>query len=453
MTLVGYPGMAGPQARSVAPPFGGGDPAYQGLIDNKPATPGVWALIAGTAFNSSNVSGWLTEAAMVALASSSGAADPSLGAGGVPYNSGPAQILEAWCGLSFDRENGKLYGLGGGHNAYGGNEVYDFTLADLSMARLTDPDPLRDPRDEAVPGNAYGMVLSGGSPVGPQPSHTYSGALFKNGKIFKVGYGPFDSNTGGATYVWGGGLTHAYNAAYGGDGQQWACWTFDIATLTWTRWSVFADYPTTTAPALLEDPNDPDNIIMMAGNSVYRYDTVADGWVLTSDAQKKASPLNYAHNFGPALYDSVNGLVVRLNSAGFSTLDPAGAWISSGWQTTLRTSLATVTSQYAAATSTTFVEWGMDFDADAGRFLGCTESGDLFQYYSTDGGSTWTLEFYTGSTGDKPASQYSAPNGGRICQKFFYIPDAKVPGGVCLYIDQRGWREIVPPAIDDAGWA
>ena len=47
--------------------------------------------------------------------------------------------ITAWTGAAFDKRRQRLLVSGGGHNDYGGNEVYAFSLMDLKWLRLTDP--------------------------------------------------------------------------------------------------------------------------------------------------------------------------------------------------------------------------------------------------------------------------------------------------------------------------
>ncbi len=90
----------------------------------------------------------------------------------IPYrlhmNSGPHSIIEAWNGAAFDEARLKLYFHGGGHQDYGGNEVYEFDLRRARWNRLTDPAPLA-PRTRKV---RCPRPVSG-----PPASHTYDGFI------------------------------------------------------------------------------------------------------------------------------------------------------------------------------------------------------------------------------------------------------------------------------------
>ena len=60
----------------------------------------------------------------------------------IPPNwSGPDSIMGSWSGGAYDSLRDRLIVWGGGHNDYGGNEIYTFDLASLSWARIWGPSP------------------------------------------------------------------------------------------------------------------------------------------------------------------------------------------------------------------------------------------------------------------------------------------------------------------------
>lgn len=100
---------------------------------------------------------------------------------------GPRAIVDDWGGAAFDTKRNTLLITGGGHAAYGGNEVYEFSLEDLRWRRVTDPSRyMPDPRfaDKKQSGN-YVRTLDG-SPIS---SHTYDGLQYLPGlgKMFMFG--------------------------------------------------------------------------------------------------------------------------------------------------------------------------------------------------------------------------------------------------------------------------
>ncbi len=56
---------------------------------------------------------------------------------------GPLAIMSTWGGAAFDTKRNIFLVTGGGHNDYGGNEVYHFRLDTLRWERATDPSPMR----------------------------------------------------------------------------------------------------------------------------------------------------------------------------------------------------------------------------------------------------------------------------------------------------------------------
>ncbi len=53
-------------------------------------------------------------------------------------NSGPSSIMQAWSGGAYDTKRNRLIVMGGGHQNYGGNEIYAFSIDTLTWERLTE---------------------------------------------------------------------------------------------------------------------------------------------------------------------------------------------------------------------------------------------------------------------------------------------------------------------------
>ncbi|MEM9189512.1 MAG: hypothetical protein AAGF12_10070 [Myxococcota bacterium] len=121
-------------------------------------------------------------------------------------------LIAAWSGGVVDSTRGRLLVWGGGHDDYGGNEVYAFDLHTLSWSRLTDP--------TANP-NRCGSENSDGTPVS---RHTYGGLayiehadrLFAFGGALDCGSPPERENV---------------------------TWTLNLATLRWERRDPGGDIP------------------------------------------------------------------------------------------------------------------------------------------------------------------------------------------------------------------
>jgi hypothetical protein len=101
-------------------------------------------------------------------------------------NAGVAGVIAKWSGGTFDTRRDRLLIFGGGHNGYGGNEIYAFSLQTLSWERLSDP--------TAFP-NRGGSTNPDGTPIS---RHTYGGLAYVEqlDQLFALGGAP-DSESGG----------------------------------------------------------------------------------------------------------------------------------------------------------------------------------------------------------------------------------------------------------------
>ena len=78
---------------------------------------------------------------------------------------GVKAVVANWSGGAFDTRRSRLIVWGGGHNGYGGNEIYAFNVDSLKWERLTDPtpNPVNGPRAQVNPDGT------------PNSRHTYNG--------------------------------------------------------------------------------------------------------------------------------------------------------------------------------------------------------------------------------------------------------------------------------------
>jgi hypothetical protein len=102
-------------------------------------------------------------------------------------NMGINAVTRTWNSATMDTKRNRLLVTGGGHNDYGGNEVYAFELETLSWTRLTDPTPF--------PGRSPDYRNADGTPVS---RHTYGGLLYIESEdaLFLFGGAP-DAQAGG----------------------------------------------------------------------------------------------------------------------------------------------------------------------------------------------------------------------------------------------------------------
>jgi len=107
---------------------------------------------------------------------------------GVYLVGGCAAIVNAWGGGAYDSQRQKLIVWGGGHNDYGGNELYAFNLKTFAWEQLTTPS--RPPFDKDP--------LDDGQPVS---RHTYDGVEFVSHRGTVFGWGGSQSVGGNGTAV------------------------------------------------------------------------------------------------------------------------------------------------------------------------------------------------------------------------------------------------------------
>jgi len=143
------------------------------------------------------------------------AARPGLDTG-LPHN-----VLEAWNGAAYDSFENRMIFWGGGHDAYGGNEVYALSLETLTWARITEAAPLTlyEPvYDNWLPEDTNGDGISNTPPT----PHTYDS--FK----FMPGYG----NAGGVLAL---DLTGVYKGT--NPSTQDTNFILDLETFTWVPYA------------------------------------------------------------------------------------------------------------------------------------------------------------------------------------------------------------------------
>ncbi len=169
-----------------------------------------------------------------------------------PGSSGPGAIIAAWNSGAYDHKRGRYLVLGGGHNDYGGNEIYAFDLRTLKWSRLWGPS-----RDIPPPQGPCQLAYRDGNPVS---RHTYDGLeyLASVDRLWLIG-GSLYCSTGGA----------------GSD-----TWLFDPEARTWNRRSDFPDRGRLEMVSAY-DPVSGHVFIngMESWFGLWEYDPVADRWI------------------------------------------------------------------------------------------------------------------------------------------------------------------------------
>lgn len=106
-------------------------------------------------------------------------------------------VCDDWCGAAFDKDNDRLYVWGGGHQAYGGNEVLSIGIADASPAYRLERPPtgsigygqgiiLADQQESA-------HIYSNGD---PRSGHSYDLLAWASGKLYAVSTACFANPSG-----------------------------------------------------------------------------------------------------------------------------------------------------------------------------------------------------------------------------------------------------------------
>jgi hypothetical protein len=142
-------------------------------------------------------------------------------------------VVSAWNSAIADTKRNRLILWGGGHADYFGNELYTFSLQDLTMTRLNDPSPIN-----TTP--ACVETLSDGK---PNSRHTYDSLVY-------IAHADRMFSFGGSLNTCG----------FFGD----VTWTLDVGTLQWTKMQprggnpranpgVVADYDPITKKVYLDD--------------------------------------------------------------------------------------------------------------------------------------------------------------------------------------------------------
>ena len=170
---------------------------------------------------------------------------------GYGFASACSGIVRAWNSAVADTKRNRLIVWGGGHNDYGGNEIYAFDLATLQWKRLNDPSA-PNPCEESTADHK------------PSARHTYGGLAYlaDDDRLFSFGGVLFCPHGVGTS----------------------ATWTLGLDSLDWTRMD----------PAHGGSPNDENHGAVSAydpnSKLVYVYDR-ASGFLFLRLSSEYISPV------------------------------------------------------------------------------------------------------------------------------------------------------------------
>jgi hypothetical protein len=164
---------------------------------------------------------------------------------GIYLVQGCRAIVSAWGGGAYDPIHRKMLIWGGGHNDYGGNELYAFDVPSLRWERLTDPSPPPFNQDP----------LRDGKPVS---RHTYDGLQYLTQANKFFAWGGARSTDGGGTRL---------------------AWVFDLETKTWENRRPTGSFQTGSAYswATAYDPAT-QKVFLHAQSGFNSYDYVQNEW-------------------------------------------------------------------------------------------------------------------------------------------------------------------------------
>jgi hypothetical protein len=174
----------------------------------------------------------------------------------IQANRGVHGVIDGWSGGAYDSNRKWFVIFGGGHWAYGGNEVYVFDLNKLEWIRYTDPtkDPVhyKDPQPD-------------GTPIS---RHTYGGlaSLEHEDKLFALGGSPF-GRKGGC------GLPNT--------------WLFDYKSRKWKNMKPSGDKVRARCGNWCEYDPASDLLWFMDKNSILYYDTAENRWTRKTSINAK----------------------------------------------------------------------------------------------------------------------------------------------------------------------
>lgn len=169
----------------------------------------------------------------------------------IPPGNGPESIIAAWNSGAYDAKRDKLVVFGGGHNDYGGNEIYVFDINSLRWSRIWGPSP-NIPATQGPCNETY-------SDGNPASRHTYDGLEYLP-NVDKF-------------------LAHGGSLYCGSGSASSGTWLFDFNTLKWTRKT---NIPTCAQLEMVSAYDPVTGHVFVNGpascNELLEYDPIANTW-------------------------------------------------------------------------------------------------------------------------------------------------------------------------------
>lgn len=294
-----------------------------------------------------------------------------------PGIQGPAGIVNAWNGGAYDTNRDRFIVWGGGHQAYGGNEVYTFDINTLEWTRAWGPSPSIPAPDNTACATTY-------SDGNPSSRHNYDGQEYIPPPIDKFWF------AGGSIYC-------------GGGNSARDAWWFDFGTLKWTQRasppvSTFADLELVAA----YDPVTGHVFFSFPNNPLAEYDPATNSWQTRGDQGP-----GYGRSAAAIDWTRRKLVAIGGGSLYFYTLNPSG--------TLVRQSLNT-----SGATEIVSGRPGLEYDPVSDRLVAW--NGGQYVYTLNLDTSVWTKVSPAPTNTVVPTAGASSGTYGR----FRYVPSKNV---------------------------
>lgn len=301
----------------------------------------------------------------------------------------PAAVMEAWSSGAYDTQQDRLIIWGGGHNDYGGNELYAFDINTLSWSRIWGP-------SASVPatGGTCNETYSDGNPVS---RHTYGGLTYipSTNSFFAQGGSLYCGAGSGSIGTW------MFNFGT----PAWQAKNTTAPLGTWTELGVVSAYDSNTGHVFISSPSLP----------LWEFNPVANSWT-----QKSVSAGDRVSGGQTAAIDPTRKKFVAVGRGLVRSWDisTAGQVNSQDLTTTGDTTL--LATDYP----------GFVYDPISDKFVGWIGGSDVYTLDMTT--LVWTKKATTGTVIPTPA----ASNG--TFGRWRYIPSKNAFIGVNS-IDQDVW--------------